>query len=52
MIVLYGRVMINGEVSAKEPQVVLLDRSGDSFKLEASNDISAKWSTCGIRTGS
>lgn len=38
VVVLHGTVMVNGAEVAREAQVVVLDRDGDSVLLEANND--------------
>ena len=38
LIVLHGTLQVNGTTLAREAQMVLLDRSGDSVTLEARND--------------
>ena len=40
IVVLKGSVQVNGDAVAREAQLVLLDRSGGAFTLEASDDAS------------
>ena len=43
LVVLHGTVMVNGEVVAREGQLVHLDRAGDTVQLEANNDVALLW---------
>ncbi len=38
VVVLHGTVQVNGEAVAREAQMVLLDRAGEGFTLEANSD--------------
>ena len=38
VIVLHGTVLVNGETVAREAQMVVLDRAGRDFSIEANND--------------
>lgn len=40
LVILHGAVLVNDEQIVRETQMVRLDRAGDSFTIEANNDVS------------